>query len=92
MNATFLEQHESFCKGLGLDDKETCLVGDIVDEAERFPDPARLDYDLIKTRVVEKGGREPVAIAAYSLVKAQHGERLMYLLIGSVLPSIKTVK
>ncbi|MHA1682735.1 MAG: hypothetical protein ACTSUE_17480 [Promethearchaeota archaeon] len=87
IGATFLEEHESFFKGLGLVQEEIALLEDILKNVTNSPDRNTINYECIKRIVKEKGGKENMAIAALAAIRAYYGDNIIYLLIRSILPS-----
>mgnify|MGYP006301420815 FL=1 len=88
-DVNFIEEHRPFCEALGLNPDEIETLNEILEEFSGLSDAKEVHFDLIKETVFSKGGREQIAIAALALLKAYFGEKLIYLLVRSLMPSYK---
>ncbi len=88
---TFVMEHEPFCRGLGLDDEGMVLLQKAWAEIlSRSPDDSKkLTFDHVKKIVKKHGDKENISVAAFALLKSFHGDKLIYLLIGSMIPALK---
>ncbi len=86
---TFVMEHEPFCRGLGLDDEGMVLLRKAWADILSKPDPKALTFDHVKKIVKKHGDKENISVAAFALLKSFHGDKLIYLLIGSMIPALK---
>ncbi|MHA1793825.1 MAG: hypothetical protein ACTSVI_14370 [Promethearchaeota archaeon] len=81
-----LKKYDDFCKSMGLKQEEVNFVYDMLRDISKLSNIEEIDYDAIKEIMSSNERKEKITLVAYAILKAILGEKLIYLLIASMVP------
>ena len=87
LDPSFLEEHERFIKAFLSSEEEMEQFKEIMDELIDFPGIETLGFGAVKDFVLAHLGEEKLAIAAYTILKAYFGDKILLTLIDGVVNS-----